>query len=145
MTAITFEARPAIGVRRHLWQRRVVDRAHATGMLVCLVILLLGFFLATGTREAEIAIYAICIVAVLPHVAPFMASTRRYPANALFVIVFVILGLATIWTFDERASTMLQAKALAATAVWASIYAVVFCAIRSDADVRRFARWIHWA
>ena len=132
--------------RRSLWHRRVVDPADLAGVLVCAVPLLLGFFLATGVREAETAIYAICTIAVLPHLAPFVASMRRNPVNTALCAVFVVLGVATLAASQQPGANVVpHAKALAATAVWTSIYIIAFSTMESGTSVLRFTKWIRIA
>src|SRR5258705_4693398 len=102
---------------------RVVPPADLAGLLVCAVPLLLSVYLAAGIRQAETAIYAICMVAVLPFVAPFIASMRRNPANTAVLTVFVVLGVATLAASQQAGSdVVLSAKGLAATPGWASRY-----------------------
>ncbi len=134
MSAISLHAAsgPLDVPRQGRWRRRVIDPADIPGAVVCVVPLLLGVFLSTGIREAEFAIYAICVMAVLPYLAPFIASTRRNPANAALLVLFVALGVATVAASPlDTASSLAQSKSLAATIVWASIYIVVFSAVRS--------------
>jgi O-antigen ligase len=105
---------------------------------------LLGAFFATGVSVLQLAAYGICVVAVLPHVGPFVASLRRNPANLALVLLFIALALSTAGAFGRVPSpeATLQAKALAATAVWASIYLVTFSLLRTGLDVLRLTRWI---
>ena len=115
-------------------------------MLVCAVPLLLGTYLSTGIREAEAAIYAICAVAVLPHLAPFVASMRRYSANTALLVVFVMLGVATLGaSLQAGSNAVVQSKSLAATAVWASIYIIAFSAVQSGPSLLRFTTWLRFA
>src|SRR5882672_10884825 len=128
------------------WRRRVVDAADVPGLLVCAVPLLLGVFLSTGVRAAEFAVYGVSALAVLPYLAPFIGSMRRNAANALFLGTFVALGVATLAASQQETPDLdLKWKALAATAVWASIYVVAFSTVRTSTSVARLARWIHWA
>jgi len=129
--------------RRSLWHRRVVDPADLAGLLLCVVPLLLGTFFVTGIRAAETAIYAICTLAVLPHLAPFIASMRRHGANRALLATFLALGVAMLAAAQQGApNAALQSKALAATAVWASIYIITFSMARSAPSVLRFAAWM---
>jgi len=92
----------------------------------------------------QFGIYGICLVAVLPHVGPFVASLRRNPANLMLVLLFTTLAMSTAAAIARVPSpeTTLQAKALAATAVWALIYIVTFSSIRTGGDLLRVTRWI---
>ena len=149
MNAIPVRALDAGGIvvdRRSLWHRRVVDPADLAGLLVCAVPLLLSVYLAAGIREAETAIYAICLVAVLPFIAPFIASMRRHPANTAVMTIFIVLGVATLAASQQAGSNVvLQAKGLAATAVWASIYVIAFSTVRSGASLLRLTTWVRLA
>lgn len=129
--------------RRSLWHRRVVDPADPAGLLVCVVPLLLGTFFMTGIRATEAAIYAICTVAVLPHLGPFVVSMRRNGANTALLATFGALGVAMLAAAQQGApNALLQSKALAATAVWASIYVIAFSSAQSTTSVLRFSAWI---
>ena len=129
--------------RRSLWHRRVVDPADPAGVLVCVVPLLLGTFFMTGIRAAEAAIYAMCTVAVLPHLGPFVVSMRRNGANTALLATFGVLGVAMLAAAQQGApNAVLQSKALAATAVWASIYVIAFSSAQSTTSVLRFTAWI---
>jgi len=137
------DAGGTIAERRSLWHRRVLDPADPAGLLVCVVPLLLGTFFVTGVRVAETAIYAICTVAVLPRLAPFVVSMRRNGANTALLATFVALGVAMLAAALQGApNAVLQSKALAATAVWASIYVIAFTTVESAASVLRFTAWI---
>src|SRR6185503_1042645 len=137
------DAGGTIAERRSLWQRRVIDPADPAGLLVCVVPLLLGIFFMTGVRAAETAIYAMCTVVVLPRLAPFVVSMRRNGANTALLATFVALGVAMLAAAVQGApNAVLQSKALAATAVWASIYVIAFTTVDSRASVLRFTSWI---
>lgn len=146
MNAIAVRIQDAGGAvvgRRRLWHRRLVDPADLAGLLLCVVPLLLGTFFVTGIRAAETAIYAICTVAVVPNLGPFIASMRRHGANTALLATFAVLGVAMLAAAQQGApNAALQSKALAATAVWASIYVIAFSMARSAASVLRFTAWI---
>ena len=133
--------------RRHTQPRRAVGGADIAGSLMVVVPFLLGAYLATGMPLFQLGMYGVCIVVVLPHIAPFAASLGRHPANLLLVLVFTALGISTCAVFARVpwAEATLEFKALAATAVWASIYVVVFSCVRTSDDVRRFIQWISFA
>ena len=129
---------------RPVWHRRVVARADVAGAVVFVIPMLLGAFFLTGLRVLEYGMYGLCIVAVLPHIGPFMASLRRNPANLLLVMLFGALAVATAAAFARvpTAQAAFQAKGLAATVVWASIYVVVFSSVTSSSSATRLTRWI---
>src|SRR5258708_7936315 len=121
----------AMAVPRHLpnarggmQSRSVAGSADSAGSLIFVTPLLLGAYFTTGVASLQVGIYSICLIAVLPHVGPFVASLRRSPANLLLVLLFTALAMSTAAAFARVPSpeAMLQAKGLAATAVWASIY-----------------------
>jgi O-antigen ligase len=116
-----------------------------TGAVLLIVPMLLAVFLATGVAELEVGMYGVCLMAALPCLGPFLSSLRRHPANLQFVLLFTVLAIATAAAFARVApgQATLQAKALAATAVWSSIYIVVFSSLRTQDDARRLAKWIH--
>ena len=142
--AATAIPRPLQGVRRREQARRARGNAEIAGGLLFLTPLLLGAYFATGMPALQLGMYGICLVAVLPHVGPFVASLRQSPANLLLVLSFTALAVATFAALGHLPSSVVtqQAKALAATAVWASIYVVVFSSIRSTEDVLRVTQWI---
>lgn len=130
---------------RARWHRRVLRRVDVTGAVVFVTPMLLAVFLATGASELEVGMYGICLLAALPYLGPFVASFPRRPANLQFVLLFIVLAIATAAAFarvSPREAT-LQAKALAATAVWASIYIVVFSSLKTSDDALRLTKWIH--
>jgi O-antigen ligase len=114
------------------------------GAVVLIIPMLLAVFLATGLAELEIGMYGVCVVAALPCLGPFLGSLGRHPSNLLFVLLFAVLAITTAAAFTRVApgEATLQAKALAATAVWASIYIVVFASLRTLDDSRRLTKWI---
>jgi O-antigen ligase len=124
-----------------------VRRADLTGALLWLTPLLLGTYFATGAAALEFAMYGLCLVAVLPHVGPFAGSVTRHPANLMLVLLFGTLGVSMAAAFVRTPTpfTMLQAKALAATAVWASVYVVVFSSVRTLDGLERLLRWCNAA
>lgn len=148
MNAITvraLDARVTSVDRRSLWHRRVVEPADLAGVLVAAVPLLLGVYLAAGLRQAETVVYALCVVAALPHVGPFIGSMRRHPATTALIGVFVALTVATAAaSLQDASNVVLQAKGLAATAVWASVYAVAFSTVRTGSSLLRLTRWIRF-
>ena len=114
------------------------------GGLIFVTTVLLGTYFVTGAPALQLGMYAICVAAVLPHVGPFVASLSRNPANLLLVLVFIALAMSTFAALASVPSNVvtMEAKALAATAVWASVYIVTFCSLRSSGDLHRLARWI---
>lgn len=127
------------------WHRRVLRRVDVTGAVVLIITTLLAVFLATGVSEVEVGMYGLCLLAVLPYLGPFAVSLRRHPANLQFVLLFTVLAITTATAFARVApgEATLQAKALAATAVWTSIYIVVFSSLKMPDDPRRLMKWIH--
>ena len=141
----------AIAIPRHLpngrgrtQSRPVGGSADIAGGLIFVTPLLLGAYFATGVTALQLGMYGICLVAVLPHVGPFVASLRRNPANLMLVLLFAALATSTAAAFGRVPSpaAIQQAKALAATAVWAMVYVVTFSSIRTSGDVLRITRWI---
>ena len=114
------------------------------GGLMFVTTVLLGAYFVTGAPALQLGMYAICVAAVLPHVGPFVASLRQNPANLLLVLLFIALAMSTFAALARVPSNVvtLEAKALAATAVWASIYIVTFCSLRTSGDVHRLTSWI---
>jgi O-antigen ligase len=131
----------------HVHSRPVSGRADIAGSLIFITPLLLGAYFATGVPALQLGMYGVCVVAVLPHVGPFVASLGRSPANLSLVLVLTALVMSTAAAFARvpSAEATLQAKALAATAVWASIYIVTFTSIRSRGDLLRLIQWINAA
>jgi O-antigen ligase len=113
------------------------------GSLVFVTLVLLGAYSIT-VPALQFVMYGICLMAVLPHVGPFVASLGHSSANLSLVLVFTTLAMSTSVAFASvpSAEVILQAKALAATAVWASIYIVTFSSPRTSGDVLRLTRWI---
>jgi O-antigen ligase len=114
------------------------------GGLIFITPLLLGAYFVTSMPVLQLGMYGICLAAVLPHVGPFVGSLGRNPANLLLVLLFTALAMATGAAFGHVPSpeATLQAKALAATAVWASIYMVTFSSLNTSGDVLRLTRWL---
>jgi hypothetical protein len=127
------------------WHRRVLRRADVTGAVVLITTLLLAVFLTTGVSEVEVGMYGLCLLAVLPYLGPFVGSLGRHPANLQFVLLFTVLAVTTAAAFARVApgEATLQAKGLAATAVWASIYIAVFSSLKMPDDPRRLMTWVH--
>ena len=127
------------------WHRRTVRRVDVTGAVVLAIPVLLAAFLATGVTELEIGMYGICLVAVLPCLGPFVASLSRRPANLQLLLLFIVLAVATAAAFARVSpgEATLQVKGLAATAVWVSIYIVVFASVKTADDALRLTKWIH--
>jgi O-antigen ligase len=128
----------------HVRSTSRVGGADLAGGLVLLVTALLGAFFVSGVFALQLVTYGICIVAVLPHLGPFIGSLGRNPANLLLVLLFTALAMSTFAVFARvpAPEAMLQVKTLAATAVWASIYIVTFSSLRTTGDVLRLTRWI---
>src|SRR5437870_2428563 len=127
-SAMTIAApRPAIGAvavgPARMPHRQAIRRIDLTGALLMVMPALLGASFVIGNRSIEVAAYAVAVVATLPYLGPFVTSLRQAPANLLLVLLFVSLALSTAAAFDRVAANdaVLQAKALGATAVWASI------------------------
>jgi hypothetical protein len=127
------------------WHRRVLRRVDVTGAVILVTPVLLAVFLATGLSQVEVGMYGVCLLAVLPYLGPFVGSLGRHPVNLQFVLLFTVLAITTATAFARVApgEATLQAKALAATAVWASIYIVVFSSLKTPEDTRRLTKWIH--
>lgn len=121
--------------------------ADVAGGLVFITAVLLGAYFQFPVPVLQAGMYGICLVAVLPHIGPFADSLQRQPANLLLVLLFTALTTSTLAAFARVPSSeaMLQAKALAATALWASIYIVVFSSVRTTSGVHRFVQWITFA
>ena len=134
-------------VRERVQPRPASGRADIAGSLIFLTPLLLGTYFVTGIPALQLGMYGICLVAVLPHMGPFVASLGRSPANLLLVLLFTALAMSTAAAFARVPSpeATVQVKELAATAVWASIYIVTFSSIRSRSDVLRLTQWINAA
>jgi hypothetical protein len=116
-----------------------------TGAVLLMVPTLLAVFLATGVSEVEVAMYGLCLLAALPYVGPFVGSLGRHPANLQLVLLFSVLAITTAIAFARvpPGEATLQAKALAATAVWASIHIVVFSSLKTPDDPHRLMKWLH--
>ena len=146
MSAVTATALPRNLPRAQARARshHVIGTADIAGSLIFVTPMLLGASLAIDVPALQVGMYGVCLVAVLPHIGPFADSLRRQPANLLLVLLFTALAMSTFAAFARVGSSeaMLQAKALAATAVWASIYLVVFSSVKTAGDVRRLIQWI---
>jgi hypothetical protein len=105
---------------------------------------LLGAYFVSGVFALQLVMYGVCLVAALPHVGPFVASLQKNPANLMLVLLFTALAMSTAAAFSIVPAPIatLQAKALAATAVWASVYIVTFSSLRTSGDVLRLTKWI---
>jgi hypothetical protein len=99
----------------------------------------------TGAKSLQVAIYVVGLAAFVACAGPFLASLRRNSAGILLVLLFGVLtaSMAAALLAEPSAGLWLAAKGLAATAVWASIYFVVFLAIRTPACLIRLVKWIH--
>lgn len=129
---------------RPAWHRRVVARADIAGAVVFAIPMLLGAYSITGASVFEYSMYGLTALAVLPLIGPFLASLRMNPANLLLVLLFGVLGIATAAAMmrDLSPDVVLQAKGLAATAIWAAIYVAVFSSVTSSTGVTRLVGWI---
>ena len=129
------------------WHRRVVRRIDLAGSVVVVTPVLLGLYLTTLWPLLDFGMYAICLLIALPNLGPFVGSVRRHSANFHLLLLFAVLAVATAAAFGRVSSSqaILQAKTLLATAVWASIYVVVFASVRKVEDAARFVRWINAA
>ena len=143
-TALTIAAPRRSSNARRVHLRSVSGTVDMAGSLICMTTLLLGAYFATGAPALQLGMYGICLVAVLPHVGPFIGSFRRNPANLWLVLLFFALAVSTFAALARVPSNVvtLEAKALAATAVWASIYIVTFSSPRTSGDVHRLTGWI---
>lgn len=143
-TAFAIAAPRPPSARERVPARATSGRADIAGSLIFVTPFLLGAYLATTVPALQLAMYGICVVAVLPHVGPFVASLGRNPANLLLVLLFTALAMSTAAAFARVPSpeATVQVKELTATAVWASIYIVTFSSIRSRGDVLRLTQWI---
>jgi O-antigen ligase/polysaccharide polymerase Wzy-like membrane protein len=129
---------------RARWHRRVVRREDLTGALVLVTPVLLSASLSTQISALAFGMYGLYLAAALSYLVPFAASLRRNPANVLLVSLFGVLAMSTCAAFARVSwsEAMLQAKSLAATAVWASIYVVAFSSVVTAGGVFRLTRWI---
>jgi hypothetical protein len=126
------------------WHRRVVRTADVAGLLVVLTPALLVAHALTGVRILEVAMYVIAAAAVVPCLGPFTGSLRRNQASLLFVLLFGALTVSTLAAFivEPSFAVVQRLKALAATAVWASIYVIVLLGAQTPGGVRRLVFWI---
>ena len=99
----------------------------------------------TGAKSLQVAMYLVGLAAFVACAGPFLSSLRRNGAGILLVLLFSVLTASTAAALlaGPSANSWLAAKGLAATMVWASIYFVVFLAIRTPACVIRLVKWIH--
>src|SRR5678815_1715252 len=95
-TALAITApRHSSNARGRVHSRSVSGTVDVAGILILVTTLLLGAYFATDARALQFGMYAICLVAVLPHVGPFVASLRRNAATLLLVLLFLALALST--------------------------------------------------
>jgi hypothetical protein len=127
------------------WHRRVVRREDLTGALVLVTPVLLSASLYTNISTIAYGMYGLYLLAALSYFVTFAASLRQNPANLLFVSLFGMLAMSTgaAFTHVSGPEAMPQAKALAATAVWASIYVVTFASVATAGGILRLAAWIN--
>ena len=109
------------------------------------MLLLLALYVNTGIRIIEVGMYVLCVCVALPNLPSFIASLPSNGANLTLVLVFLsLLASSVVALADGRAAADLQLKALAATAVWCSIYTIVFCRLRSRRGIERLTDWVYW-
>jgi hypothetical protein len=98
----------------------------------------------TGNQGFETARYLLGLAVVLPCLTTFTSSLQRSATGLSLVLLFLALSMSMLAAFYIQPSMVvwLQAKGLAGTAVWASIYIVVFVLVRRTEDANRVARWI---
>jgi hypothetical protein len=126
------------------WLRREFRRGDIGGAVVALIPLLLLAAAFTNITALGNAMYIISLAAVLPCLPPFIAALQRSASGLSLVLLFFALSTSMLAAYylDPSMDVWLQAKGLAATAVWASIYIVVFVVVRRTEDANRVALWI---
>jgi O-antigen ligase len=122
------------------WHRQTVNAADAVGALILLVPVCLAAYLLTRATPLLAVIYGACGAAALPLVGPFFGSMRLSPANVFFAALFSVLALTTV-DASLTSGDWANAKSLAATFVWSSVYIVLFSAVRSREGLLRLTRW----
>jgi O-antigen ligase len=126
------------------WHRRVFRGGDVAGAITALIPAMLFANAVTGVGAVEVGMYFVGLFAVLPCLPSFITSVHRSAASLLLVLLFLALTWSTASAFYVQPSVevWLRAKALAATAVWASIYIVVFVAIRTPNEANLLIRWV---
>jgi hypothetical protein len=126
------------------WRRRVLRRGDVAGGIVAAIPLLLLANTITDISGFEISMYVVGLAVVLPCLTAFTASLQRSATGLSLVLLFFALSMSMLAAYYVHPSmdVWLQAKGLAATAVWASIYIVVFVVVRRTEDANRVAMWI---
>jgi len=126
------------------WHRRVFRSGDLAGVMALLIPVMLFANAVTGMRVLEVAMYIVGLVAVLPCLASFAAALQRSATGLLLVLLFasLTLSIAAAFYIDPTADVWLRVKGLAGTAVWASIYIVVFVGIRTAEGANRLVKWL---
>lgn len=126
------------------WHRRIFKGSDVAGAIAVLIPAMLLATAVTGIGTLEVAMYVVGLAAVVPCLPSFITSLHRNGASLLLVLLFAALTLSTgaAYYVDPSVDVWLSAKGLAATAVWASIYVVMFVAVRSPKDANRLITWI---
>lgn len=126
------------------WHRRVFRGGDVAGAVTVLIPAMLLAFAVTEVRVVEVAMYFVGLAVIVPCLPSFVTSVHRNTANLLLVLLFIALTFSTASAFylEPSIEVWLRAKGLAATAVWASIYIVVFVAIRTPQEANRFIGWV---
>src|SRR6185295_19695669 len=94
-TALVIAAPRRSSNARRVYARSVSGTVDMAGSLILITTLLLGAYFATGAPALQLGMYGICLVAVLPHVGPYVGSLRRNPANLWLVLLFFSLAIST--------------------------------------------------
>jgi O-antigen ligase len=126
------------------WHRRVFRSGDLASAIAVLIPVMLFASALTGVRAVEIAMYVVALVAALPCLPSFAAALQRSATGLLLVLLFAALSLSIAAAFYIAPSTevWLGAKGLAGTAVWVSIYIVIFVGIRTAEDANRLVKWL---
>ena len=103
--------------------------------------------LANAIKEIPgfyIAMNVVGLAVVLPCLGTFTASLQRSATGLSLILLFFALSMSMLAAYylNPSMDVWLQAKALAATVVWASIFIVVFVVVRRTEDANRVAMWI---
>jgi O-antigen ligase len=126
------------------WRRRVFRRGDVAGAIVAAIPMLLLVYDTTGIVGFQIAGYLLALAVVVPCLTAFIGSLQRSATGLSLVLLFVALAMSMLAAFYVQPSmdVWLQAKGFAATAVWASIYVVVFVIVQRTEDANRVAMWV---
>jgi O-antigen ligase len=126
------------------WHRRVFRSGDLAGAIAVLIPVMLFANAVTGMRALEVAMYVVGFVAVLPCLPLFAATVQRSATGLLLVLLFaaLTLSIAAAYYIEPSTDVWLRAKGLAGTAVWASIYVVIFVGIRTAEGANRLVKWL---